>query len=130
MLWIKVTNPSTGQAAIFKALVDTGAYSCVFPANVAPYLGHELKSVRPTTIQGVGSFAIAYPHTSRVKILEMLANYLPGNTVLYTIQDTPIDFVEGCSHFLLGVNNFLANFVLTVDYPRKVFSIRNPKSSR
>lgn len=128
MLWIRVTNPATGQAAIFKALVDTGAYSCVFPANVAPYLGHKLKSVKPVTIEGVGGFASTYPHTSRVEILEMLPNGLPGQTVLYTIRDTPIDFVEGCSHFLLGVNNFLARFVLTVNYPRRVFSIRNPAS--
>jgi len=29
---------------------------------------------------------------------------------------------------LLGVNNFLGNFVLNIDYPQKVFSIKYPNS--
>jgi hypothetical protein len=126
MLWIRVSNPATGQAVIFKALVDTGAYSCAFPADVATMLGHKLKSVAAKTVDGAGGPTKAYSHTSRVEILEMLPGDLPSSTVLYTIQDTPIDFVVGLKQFLLGVNNFLANFILTVDYPHKIFSIRKP----
>ncbi len=52
---------------------------------------------------------------------------MPGPNVLYTIPEMPIDFVRGCDAFLLGVGNFLSNFVLTIDYPRQRFSIRKPK---
>lgn len=126
MLWIRVSNPATGQAAIFKALVDTGAYSCAFPASVASQLGHKLKSVPAKQVNGAGGSTNAYAHKSKVEILEMLPPDFPGTNVLYTIKDTPVDFVEGLDQFLLGVNNFLGNFILKVDYPGRVFSIRKP----
>ena len=127
MLWIQVTNPNTLLAVIALAVVDTGADDCVFPAQTAIQLGHNLKAVLPEQIGTAGRPAKVYAHTSRVDILEMLPNHMPGNKVLYTIPDTPIDFVEGGENFLLGVGKFLSKFVLTIDYPRQVFSIRKPK---
>lgn len=126
MLWIRVTNPATKLAVIALAIVDTGADDCVFPAKSAIELGHNLKAVARKPIKTASGTAYAYPHTSRVDILEMRANGMPGNKVLYTIADMPIDFVEGCDAFLLGVGSFLSKFVLTINYPRQVFSIRKP----
>ncbi len=60
----------------------------------------------------------------------MLPNGMCGDKVLYSIPETPVDFVVGCEAFLLGRRKFLNNFVLTVDYPRQVFSIRLPRSSK
>ena len=31
------------------------------------------------------------------------------------------------SYALLGVENFLRDYVVTIDYPRKAFSIRKPR---
>ena len=126
MLWIRVVNPDTSAAFVVQAVVDTGADSCAFPANVAQQLGHNLESVPTKTIFTASGHTEAFAHTSRVDVLEMRPDSLPGNKVLHTIPDTPIDFIRGCNDFLLGVDNFLSNFVLTIDYPRQCFSIRKP----
>jgi len=72
--------------------------------------------------------AKAFAHTSKIEILGIRSNGLPSSKVLFTINDTPIDFIKRCGASLLGVDEFLAKFILTVDYPRKAFSIRNPAS--
>lgn len=128
MLWVKVTNPDNGLGFKTLAIVDTGADDCAFPASIAVQLGHKLKSVTPKEIATAGGKTYAYPHTSRVEILEMLPNGLCGDRVLYSISEAPIDFVVGCEAFLLGRKKFLNNFVLVVDYPRQVFSIRQPRA--
>ena len=46
--------------------------------------------------------------------------------LLYTVDDTPIDFMPNLHVVLLGVNSFLSRFVLTIDYPQKRFSIQYP----
>lgn len=127
MLWIRVTNPDTKKGIIALAIVDTGADDCAFPAIVAAMLGHKLKSVPPKEIKTASGTTYAYAHTSRVDILEMRPDGLPGKKILYTIPKTPIDFIQGCNDFLLGTRNFLSKFVVTIDYLRQHFSIRKPK---
>lgn len=127
MLWIRLSNPDYPKSSVrYSALVDTGADDCVFPAGVAIALGHNLTSVTPKIIHGVNSASLSYPHTSTIEILGVDPDGLPTTDVLYTIVDTPIDYLVGCQNFLLGTRNFLSRFVLTIDYPRQVFSIRNP----
>ncbi len=127
MLWIRVINPDTKKGIIALAIVDTGADDCVFPAEIAVQLGHKLKSVSAKVIKTAGGKAYAYSHTSSVDILQTLPNGMPGDKVLYTIPTTPIDFIEGCEAFLLGRKKFLEKFILTIDYPRQLFSIRRPR---
>jgi hypothetical protein len=127
MLWIRAINPDTGQGVIELAIVDPGADECVFPATTATELGHTLESGSKKSIKTASGTTYAYSHTSVVDILDMQLNGMPGSKVLYTIPKMPIDFVQGCDHFLLGVGNFLKDFVLTIDYPRQCFSIRKPK---
>ena len=123
----KVINPIHPELSVrYSALVDTGADDCVFPAGVAIALGHNLTSVIPKVIHRINSAALAYPHTSTTEMLGKDSDWLPTNDVLYTITDTPIDYLAGCQNFLLGAKKFLSNFILTVDYPQKRFSIQNP----
>ena len=130
-MWIRVSNPDHPEIkpARFIALVDTGADDCVFPASAAQAMGHDLKSVKPKKIHGVNSAALAYPHTSTIEVLGIDSVGLPTNKVLYTIKDTPIDYLVGCQNFILGTRKFLSNFILTIDYPNQKFSIRNPGST-
>jgi len=62
-----------------------------------------------------------------VEILEMRPDGLAGDKALHVIDDTSIDFIRGCGDFLLGVQDFLDEFVLTIDYPHQRFSIRKPR---
>ena len=126
MLWVRVTNPATSLAVETLALVDTGADDCVFPAEIAEVLGHKLTSVPAKQMITASGTTIAYPHTSKIEVLEMLPNGRAGDRILYTLADTPIDFARGCQTFLLGARKFLSKFLLTVNYPHKVFSLRKP----
>jgi len=128
-LWIRVTNPHTGKAAIYLAIIDTGAYDCAFPASEASALDHNLKSVAPITIKTAGGETKAYRHTCKVEILETLPNRRPGQKVLYEIEDTLIVFTVGLDDFLLGCGHFLNRFVLEINYPAQKFSIRRPRPS-
>ena len=127
MLWIRVTNPHTGASVVIQAIVDTGADSCAFPAEIAEQLGHNLESVPAKPVFTASGQTEAFAHTSRVEILEIRTDGMAGDKVLHTIDDTPIDFIRGCGDFLLGVQDFLEEFILTIDYPRQCFSIRKPK---
>lgn len=125
-LWIRIINPDKNLAFEALAIVDTGADACAFPAQIAVQLGHNLESVKPKIVNTAKGPTEAYPHTSRVQILEVQSNGLPGPRVLYTIPDTKIDYTKGLPEFLLGRQQFLSRFVLKIDYPRQVFSIRWP----
>ena len=126
MLWIRIGNPHANTSPILaKALIDTGADECVFPASVASLLGHRLADgLFRKRISTVGGATEAFAHTSRVEILSTRPDGLPASKVLYALEDTPIDFAKNCSVFLLGVRNFLSNFILKIDYPHEVFSLR------
>ena len=129
MLWIRVVNPTKNLAFIALAIVDTGADECVFPARTAISLGHNLRRGVRKTMRTASGITDAYGHTSRVDILQMQQNGRCGNEILYTIPDTLIDFAVGCESFLLGYRQFLSNFILEVNYPRQVFSLRCPPKS-
>jgi hypothetical protein len=57
---------------------------------------------------------LAYSHTSRIEI--------EG----FVTQDVLVDFMPNLFIPLLEVKSFLNNFVLTIDYPKKVFSLKLP----
>jgi hypothetical protein len=129
MLWIRVVNPTKNLAIIALAIIDTGADGCVFPAEAAIVLGHDLKRGTHKTMRTASGITDTYGHTSRVDILQMQKNGKYGNEILYTIPDTLIDFAVGCESFLLGCKQFLSHFILEVNYPRQVFSLRYPPKS-
>lgn len=125
MLPVKVINPQTGQFLLLWGLIDTGADECALPAAYAHKLGHDLASVKPRKIGSASGAGEAFPHTTRIEVLDV-----KGDKVVYTIPETPIDFVVGLGPALLGVKKFLNHFVLTVDYPGKVFSLQKKVSKK
>jgi len=44
----------------------------------------------------------------------------------FSTQDVLVDFMPNLNIPLLGVRSFLNNFILTVDYPSKQFSLTLP----
>ena len=129
MLWIRVRNPATSRAIIVLAIIDTGADDCVFPADAATVLGHDLRRGTHKIVRTASGTTHTYGHTSVVEILQMLPDGRRGNEVLCTIPDMLIDFAVGCESFLLGCRQFLRNFILEINYPRQVFSLRYPPKS-
>lgn len=109
---VTIVNPDAGKTIKVLALIDTGADECAFPASFAPFLGHDLQAGKPKNIGTGNGITTAYSHTSKLEIAG------------FTTQEVLIDFMPNLLTPLLGVRSFLTNFVLTVDYPNKDFSLK------
>lgn len=112
--WLPVTaiNPYNNKRIKIFGLIDTGADECALPARYASILGHNLEAGFIKEINTGNGKTTAYSHTVRIEISG------------FTIQDTLIDFMPNLYVPLLGVKSFLSNFILTIDYPRQIFSLR------
>jgi hypothetical protein len=122
VLLVKIINPHTGKNLKTIGLIDTGADECAIPATFAPLLGHNLQDGKTKTIDTGNGETIAYSHTTRFEIYHPVSGEL-----LHTIDNTPIDFMPNLSVVLLGVNSFLSEFVLKINYPKQTFSIKYPE---
>jgi predicted aspartyl protease len=118
-LEVILENPHTGKKVRCIGLIDTGADECAIPAGYAPLLGHNFE--KGTKVKGIGTAGgetDAYAHTMIVNI--------PN----FSTSEVSIHFMSGLGVVLLGVKNFLSNFVLTVDYKKKKFSLQKPKPKK
>src|SRR6185369_13687401 len=116
MLPICIHNSVTGMKYRTWGLIDTGADDCAIPAVIAPVLGHTLNLGRPASIGTAGGAATVYAHETAIDILSINDHV----TVVHSIPNTPVDFCPGLDTVLLGVDQFLSTFVLTIDYPNQV----------
>ena len=111
---VTILNPDTNKHMKVYALIDTGADECAFPASFAPLLGHNLQAGQAKKISTGNGITIAYGHITRIAI--------EG----FSTKDVLVDFMPNLNIPLLGVKSFLGNFVLTIDYHQKVFSLLLP----
>ena len=111
--WLPITiiNPHSGKHIRIAGLIDTGADECALPASYAAMIGHNLQSGISKEISTGNGITTAYSHTVRIEV---------GS---YRINDTLIDFMPNLYVPLLGVKSFLSNFILTINYPEKIFSL-------
>jgi predicted aspartyl protease len=114
--WLFVTfiNSHTGNKLDAWALIDTGADDCALPAGFAQLLGHNLQAGKESKCNTGNGPTVCYKHTTKIEI--------PG----FSTADTLIDFMPNLNIPLLGVRSFLSNFILTVDYPKQMFSLSKP----
>jgi len=108
---VTIVNPDIPKQLKVYALIDTGADECAFPASFAPILGHNLQAGYSKRISTGNGISTAYSHTTRI-IIEG-----------FSTQEVLVDFMPNLNIPLLGVKSFLSNFILTVDYPNRVFSL-------
>ena len=111
---VTIVNPDTNKQIKVYALIDTGADECALPASFAMLLGHNLQAGQPKKISTGNGITIAYGHTNCL-IIEG-----------FSTQGVLVDFMPNLRIPLLGVRSFLSNFILTVDYPNRVFSLLLP----
>ncbi|MFQ5680760.1 MAG: hypothetical protein ACE5GG_01710 [Candidatus Omnitrophota bacterium] len=108
---ITIINPHTGQKVNSYGIVDTGADECAFPTGYAFLVGHNLKKGKCRKIDTGNGETTAYSHTVSMQVYDTI------------FKNIPVDFLPNLSIPLLGVKNFLGNFVSLIDYPRQLFSI-------
>jgi predicted aspartyl protease len=111
---VTIINPQKGNQIKVFALLDTGADECALPASFAQILGHNLQAGEQKKINTVNGMTVAYRHTTRIEI--------EG----FATQEVMIDFLPNLFIPLLGVKSFLGNFILTINYPNKTFSLQRP----
>jgi len=128
-LWIRLSNPNTGQVFDTSAIVDTGADGCLFPADWALKLGYNLESVPPVEIGTANRVTHAYVHPTGVSILAILPDGHPDKTnVLYPVGIIPVAYTKGLDQLLLGRKDFLNRFVLVVHFSEQKFTLHLPQS--
>jgi hypothetical protein len=120
---IRLTNPQNGKVFTWDCMIDTGADTCLFSRSLAEALGHNLtgKGVKHSLSCGVeGSPLLTWKHTF---ILELLHPRQP-HQVVWRGRRQKIECVHH-DHFppLLGVQDFLQYFKVTLDYHKGVTTL-------
>ena len=128
---VRIINPNDPErTAILPGLVDSGSFRCRFPIDYANLIGLDVRKGRPDRGDSPGGTISGYLYTCSIDILEMDSKgKVNENSVVTHIPKTEFSFGENLPFALLGVEEFLTNFVLTIDYPRQVFSIQKPTES-
>lgn len=129
LLPIRITNPDTEKTLDTFGLIQTSTDRCVVPAEYASILGHNLTRGTTRKVSTGNGTSIAYSHTCTISIFDLKALENKTLNAVYEIERTHIEFVPNLSHVILGVENFLSRFILAVDYPNQVFSIRKPSEN-
>jgi hypothetical protein len=123
-LWLRITNPVTGDAMIVSAAVDTGADALAMPATDAETLGHRLDATPARIVKTAKGKTKAYPHTATVDVLDILSNGKANEAVvLYPIPETLVYFTVDQRAHLIGQGSFLSLCTLTINYPERKFSV-------
>lgn len=124
---IRVVNPDNGFDYLTYGLIDTGADSSSIPDFVAKSIGHNLKNVKPERGYTADGYADIYPHTCRIEILKVnRKGIVDENKAVHVISDRLVGVLPQLPFVILGVEDFLQEYILTINYPRKIFSVRKP----
>ena len=119
---ITIHNPHTGQSIRTFGIIDTGADECAIPGKMASRLGHTLEKGKAGSSKTGGGLSECYAHTTSIDIFHPQKGSAPA----YRLENIPVDFMPDLDVVLLGVRNFLSEFILAIDYPRYEFSIKRP----
>lgn len=116
---ITIINPKTNQKLKTFGIIDTGASECAIPARIAMMLGHNLIKGKKKNVSTGNGLTNAFRHTTTL----LIHHPTTPNIDIFTIDNVLIDCLPNLNMVLLGVNGFLSNFVLNIDYPNKTFSL-------
>ena len=140
LLAVTIRNPANGLDDQTWAIIDTGADRCIFPEYIAKRLCHTLKhkDVQCDTANTVGGDVLVYKHTFDLSVSSlkktktgvsigseivihkprMLVDVVPAR-----FEDAKGEKIHTNFHsVLLGVDDFLADYLITIDYPQHEFS--------
>ena len=122
ILPLRIINPYNNKHYKTRGIIDTGADDCSIPAGIAKILGHNLRSGIVDIAGTAGGDCVTYKHTTTIEIL-----HPDTDKVICRMEDVLIDYMPKLQEVLLGVTGFLEKFILEINYPKKVFSLRLPK---
>jgi hypothetical protein len=117
---VRLLDPHTGTYVDTFALLDTGADACLFDRATTEKAGHELEGdgVVGSVTGGVGGEAKTYKHTIDLQLFN-------GDAARIVWASGPrlFDCIDADIPPLLGVQDFLEMFQVTIDYPGKTIRL-------
>lgn len=126
---VLLTNPANGFSQFTWALIDTGADSTVIPGFIATALYHDIthKSVRKDVCFGISGSTVTYNHTFRLKVLGLNGKGdVLYNKIAIKMNKRKFAVIQELHQMVVGENDFLKRYKLTINYPRKIFSLQLP----
>ena len=123
MLIIRITNPESGYSINTTGVIDTGADACAVPASFASILGLDLKTGRPKPVGTGNGLTTAFTHECRMDVYHTERLWQGDSEPIYS-TNMEFDFMENLPVVLIGVGDFLCQFLLCIDYKAKLFSVR------
>ena len=124
-----LTNPDNGFEYSTWALIDTGADATAIPEYIAKQVYHNVRhqSVKKDVHWGIGGTANVYYHTFRINVLKSdKKGNVDSQQTAIRINKRLFAVIPDLHIMVLGEDDFLKNYILTINYPRKIFSIRRP----
>lgn len=126
---VLLTNPANDFSFFTWALIDTGADSTIIPGFIAKKLYHDIahESVKTETCLGISGETTTYHHTFRVKVLGLdRQGDVLINKIAVKINKRTYAVIEGLHIMVVGEDDFLKRYKLTINYPKKTFSLQLP----
>ncbi len=118
---IRILNPGNGISQDAWALLDTGADTCVIPRNISDAVGHDFDGhgVKSEITSGVSGETSTYKHTFILQLYDDSCE-----DIVWSSGEMLVDCVDtdGLPP-LIGVRNFLKDFKVTIDYPKKTITL-------
>lgn len=128
ILPIKIINPRNGLEFQTWGLVDTGSDATIITGYIANKIGLNIDSVQSSPGEGAGGSFDVFEVACSINILSMDEDgNVNINDVVIEIRHRRIGVIRDLRYVLLGVNDFLKKYVLTIDYSREIFSICRPR---
>jgi len=129
VLPVVLTNPANDFCYQTWGLIDTGADSTAIPDFIAKALYHDIENqaVIRRPCFGIGGEVTTYDHTFRLQVLSIDKDgkILDGKPAI-RINSRLFSVVKGLRTMILGESDFLAKYVLSINYPKKKFSLKLP----
>ena len=120
VLPIRIIHPDSKKSFRTYGIIDTGASQCAIPGELATALGHNLtKGKKKGVLTGKG-LGTAYLHPFTIEILHPQKL---DKQIIHTLDNVLIDCMPHLSDVLLGVEEFLSNYILDINYPKRRFSL-------
>lgn len=127
---LKIISLHNHNSTYARGVVDPGAGTTLIPYHIADELGLDIENGKQGTGPTAGGELQVYFHPLRIQVLAIDNNgEVDSNDIIMNIP--PKDFAVSSNKkfpptILLGIKDFLEPYVLTIDYPGRVFSIRKP----
>lgn len=125
---VQLINPANGFEFSTWALIDTGADATVIPAYIANQLYHDIthKDVITDRFWGMGGTSMVYYHTFRLNIFKSNSDGIVSNEKAIKARKRLYAVEKTLRTMVLGESDFLNRYIITIDYPKKILSLRKP----